>query len=432
MFMKRSGPGSVLQGYFRVERFRSAMTPRWGLAMSAMSASAPGPEFRPASMRVGAVQPKFGPASRSVSAWSGAPRPELLPAWRRDHAVQASTGPQRTMPASPVFVAAWPHAPRPDLLPGMGPLRLGTTSMPAQARADSGVTTLPLATGQLRLIGDGRPLDARIRDRMERFFGADFSTVRVHEGPAASAIGALAFTVGEALYFAPGLYDPATRQGVELLGHELTHVVQQRDGRVRNPYGGGVAIVQDPGLEAEADEMGRRVAEQMWSGPAVGQAARGPMTRGLIQPAWTGKTWKPEDFADFKQIAKPKPKSTRELIAEQAVLYKKRAETILAKLDPYKNSMEKTVCFMWKSVDKWNYAESGFLKPEQRVAIGADPDKETICAEEVFFVKFGTSWSFSAAYDRQNGWKPACQQGSKGGCQALLAKAGVEDIYSLM
>ncbi|HET9627076.1 MAG TPA: DUF4157 domain-containing protein [Kofleriaceae bacterium] len=34
------------------------------------------------------------------------------------------------------------------------------------------------------------------------------------------------------MYFAPGLYDPTTRAGVERLGHELTHVVQQRDGRV--------------------------------------------------------------------------------------------------------------------------------------------------------------------------------------------------------
>ena len=77
--------------------------------------------------------------------------------------------------------------------------------------------------------------------------------------------GALAFTSGEQLHFAPGLYDPASREGVALLGHELTHVVQQREGRVANPYGHGVAIVQDPALEDEADRMGQRVAEEMWS-----------------------------------------------------------------------------------------------------------------------------------------------------------------------
>ncbi len=343
------------------------------------------------------------------------------------------------MPASPVFTAAWPRALRPDLLPGMRPLRPGATSVPAQARANSGVTTLPMATGQLRLIGDGRPLHPGIRDRMERFFGADFSTVRVHEGPAAPAIGALAFTVGETLYFAPGLYDPATRQGLELLGHELTHVVQQRDGRVGNPYGEGVAIVQDPELEAEADEMGRRVADQIWSGPAVGQAAWRPIMRGLIQPAWTGeKKWTPEDFEGFKQIEKPKEKTAFALITEQADYYKQRAKEILDGLDPNKAAMEKTVCFMWKRANTWkvevvsNYAVSGFLSREQRVAIGADPEKETICAEEVFLSEYGTKWRYSAAYDRQNGWKPACQQGSKGGCKSLLAKAEIEDIYASM
>ncbi|MCH9681502.1 MAG: DUF4157 domain-containing protein [Deltaproteobacteria bacterium] len=127
------------------------------------------------------------------------------------------------------------------------------------------MTTTPVPAGQLRVIGEGRPLEPRIRETMENFFGADFSGVRVHEGPAAQAMGALAFTLGEELHFAPGLYDPGSREGVELLGHELAHVVQQRDGRVANPYGQGVAIVQDQALEAEADRLGQEVAERMWS-----------------------------------------------------------------------------------------------------------------------------------------------------------------------
>ena len=45
-----------------------------------------------------------------------------------------------------------------------------------------------------------------------------------------------------------------------MLGHELTHVLQQRAGRVRNPMGTGVAVVQDPALEAEAERMGLRAA----------------------------------------------------------------------------------------------------------------------------------------------------------------------------
>lgn len=95
---------------------------------------------------------------------------------------------------------------------------------------------------------------------MESFFNTSFADVRVHVGAQASSIGALAFTHGSNLYFAPGQYNPGTPQGQQLLGHELTHVVQQRAGRVRNPFGSGVAVVQDRGMEAEADRMGMLAA----------------------------------------------------------------------------------------------------------------------------------------------------------------------------
>ncbi len=99
-----------------------------------------------------------------------------------------------------------------------------------------------------------------VQEKMEAFFGTSFADVRVHVGNEASSIGALAFTHGTDLYFAPGQYNPQTVPGQQLLGHELTHVVQQRAGRVRNPIASGVAVVQDPALEAEAERMGTCVA----------------------------------------------------------------------------------------------------------------------------------------------------------------------------
>jgi Domain of unknown function (DUF4157) len=106
----------------------------------------------------------------------------------------------------------------------------------------------------------GQPLPEALQKKMEAFFGTDFSDVRVHVGQEASSIGALAFTHGSNIFFAPGLYSPGTPQGQQLLGHELTHVVQQRAGRVRNPFGSGVAVVQDQLMEAEAERMGLRAA----------------------------------------------------------------------------------------------------------------------------------------------------------------------------
>jgi ribosomal protein S18 acetylase RimI-like enzyme len=126
--------------------------------------------------------------------------------------------------------------------------------------------------------GGGRPLPEAVRGKMEAALGADFANVRVHVGSQAERIGAIAFTVGSDIYFAPGRYQPDTTQGQQLLGHELAHVVQQRAGRVRNPLGSGLAVVQNHALEAEADRLGRQAA-------AHRVAAQPKMPPGASQPS---------------------------------------------------------------------------------------------------------------------------------------------------
>lgn len=95
---------------------------------------------------------------------------------------------------------------------------------------------------------------------MEDAFDADFSQVRVHLGPEAKRLGALAFAGDQDLYISPELYQPHTAAGRRLVAHELAHVVQQRAGRVRNPFGSGWAVVRDPGLEAEAERLSLQAA----------------------------------------------------------------------------------------------------------------------------------------------------------------------------
>lgn len=108
----------------------------------------------------------------------------------------------------------------------------------------------------------GQPMPAQLRSHMEHALSADFSAVRIHQGPQAQALGALAYTKGTDIHFAPGQYQPDTRPGKALLGHELTHVVQQAQGRVAaTAQTKGIAINNDPSLEREADEMGARVAQ---------------------------------------------------------------------------------------------------------------------------------------------------------------------------
>jgi hypothetical protein len=137
------------------------------------------------------------------------------------------------------------------------------------AQPKGGDDGLQIDSARLGLVGGGgRPLPDTVRSKMETAFGTDFSGVRVHIGPQAERIGALAFTIGTDIYFAPGRYQPESIHGQQLLGHELAHVVQQRQGRVRAPNGAGIAVVQDHALEAEADRLGQRAAATVQAKPA--------------------------------------------------------------------------------------------------------------------------------------------------------------------
>jgi hypothetical protein len=105
----------------------------------------------------------------------------------------------------------------------------------------------------------GQVLPQTVQRSLSGSFGdADFSAVRIHEGRDAEMLGALAFTAGESIYFARGQYQPETRPGQELLRKQLAFVLQQRAGRVKNPFGSGVAVVRDPALEAEAAQLAGR------------------------------------------------------------------------------------------------------------------------------------------------------------------------------
>ncbi|MDP9122911.1 MAG: DUF4157 domain-containing protein, partial [Acidobacteriota bacterium] len=145
---------------------------------------------------------------------------------------------------------------------GGRPRLAGAMAPPAVAQRSPNGYALQMPESVLGRRSGGQPIPEPVRQKMETALGADFSDVRIHVGPEASAIGALAFAHGSDIYFATGQYNPASLHGQRLLGHELTHVVQQRAGRVRNPFGSGVAVVQDPGLEAEAERMGILAAAQ--------------------------------------------------------------------------------------------------------------------------------------------------------------------------
>jgi len=116
----------------------------------------------------------------------------------------------------------------------------------------------------------GRPLDHNIRLIFENAFGYDFGDVRIHDDDRAaksvSSISADAYTLGQDIFFAEGMYRPETISGRLLLAHELIHTVQQRtvaraattSSSQHGPFTIKITDVHDP-LESEA----RRISEHL-------------------------------------------------------------------------------------------------------------------------------------------------------------------------
>ncbi len=151
----------------------------------------------------------------------------------------------------------------------------------------------------------GRRVDLpdAIRSKMENAFGADFSSVKLHESQAVAEAGAGAMTRGSDIAFAPGMLDFTSYGGQALLGHELSHVVSQARGEVS-----GSGFLNDHALEARADREGAMAAAgQQISmpasalSPASAAPAAGPMQAGDKIPSKK----QPEPEPEFDTDADP-------------------------------------------------------------------------------------------------------------------------------
>ncbi len=86
--------------------------------------------------------------------------------------------------------------------------------------------------------GSGNPISDPVRAVVEPRLQYDFSKVRIHTDSEAArmnkTLGARAFTHGDDIYFGKGQYQPQSTEGLGLIAHEMTHVVQQSQGPVSN------------------------------------------------------------------------------------------------------------------------------------------------------------------------------------------------------
>lgn len=97
---------------------------------------------------------------------------------------------------------------------------------------------------------------------MEQRFANSFADVRIHDDSASAdashTLGAEAFTFGAHVHFAAGRYRPSSRDGLNLLAHELTHTIQQRSMRAASASEITVDEADSP-LEREADRAAERI-----------------------------------------------------------------------------------------------------------------------------------------------------------------------------
>ncbi|WP_053002431.1 eCIS core domain-containing protein [Kordia jejudonensis] len=125
-------------------------------------------------------------------------------------------------------------------------------------KGDSNSFTPPKTTGKQH-----KSLPAKLQSNMETSLGHDFSNVGIHtNSQKAVQMKARAFTQSEQIHFAPGEFNPSSTSGQNLIGHEFTHIAQQRAGVVKptKALKKGVMINDDRSLESEADTFGRKAA----------------------------------------------------------------------------------------------------------------------------------------------------------------------------
>ena len=146
------------------------------------------------------------------------------------------------------------------------------------------------------LNGSGQSLTGEVRNFYEPRFGHDFSNVKVHTDSvavkSAQSINALAYTSGNNIVFNSGQYSPNTDSGKRLLGHELTHVVQQRQNtipqrkiqlqHIRMNSGRFVGNVASTPLNLKEDVVEAMDSlHTLWSMSNTDYAAEYPIVKGL-------------------------------------------------------------------------------------------------------------------------------------------------------
>ncbi len=172
------------------------------------------------------------------------------------------------------------------------------------SKPDFNKTALGSNQELLSKLGQSHPMPDNIQAKMEQALGSDFSSVELYESPVVEQNGALAAASGNKVAFAPGKLNFDTSAGLELLGHELSHVASQSRGEVH-----GHGFLNDSSLEHKADMDGFRAAHSVFDASTSETIA--PLSMGMsnlssgapIQAKKLSEEEKAQKNARLKQIA---------------------------------------------------------------------------------------------------------------------------------
>lgn len=122
----------------------------------------------------------------------------------------------------------------------------------------------------------GIPL--QMKKNFESLSGFSFDDVKVHyHSDKPAQLQALAYAQGNNIYLGPGQE--------KHLSHELGHIVQQKQGRVKNTgFIGGLPLNDNPALEAEADYLSTQTSNKITSAIDYTSASQPAIQRMRINP----------------------------------------------------------------------------------------------------------------------------------------------------
>lgn len=151
----------------------------------------------------------------------------------------------------------------------------------------------------------GRPIDTSARERLEASLNADLSAVKIHTDDEAvhlsQALDARAFATGQHIFFQQGQYQPNTVEGLHLLAHEATHILQQASEQIAGESVGDSVSISEPtdSRERAAD----RIADQIvLESPASSRHTH--MSSPVINSTWSIAVQREEAGAEEDPILK--------------------------------------------------------------------------------------------------------------------------------